>query len=99
MPALTPSQMAAIHSVGKTATVSAGAGTGKTSTLVERYLHIVRGDRAGQLPESLRAGVNEILTITFTDDAASELKRRLTARFSDLGMISERREVETAYIS
>jgi ATP-dependent exoDNAse (exonuclease V) beta subunit len=51
--------------------VSAGAGSGKTTVLVERFLHAV-GER--------KIGVDRILAITFTDKAANEMKK--TARGS-----------------
>lgn len=52
--------------------VEAGAGTGKTSVLVDRVFNAVKtGD----------AKINEIAAITFTEDAASELVQRVRARF------------------
>ena len=52
--------------------VEAGAGTGKTSVLVDRVFNAVKtGD----------ATINEIAAITFTEDAASELVQRVRARF------------------
>ncbi len=52
--------------------VEAGAGTGKTSVLVERLFNAVKtGDTA----------IGEIAAITFTEDAASELIQRIRSRF------------------
>ncbi len=53
--------------------VTAGAGTGKTRVLVERFAN------------ALAAGVpsDRILVITFTERAAAELQARLRARFSE----------------
>ena len=48
--------------------VTAGAGTGKTFVLVEKYLNLIE-------KEGLRPG--EILALTFTDKAASEMKERV----------------------
>lgn len=48
--------------------ITAGAGTGKTFTLTERYLHIL--ERTDATPEN-------IVTITFTTDAANELQDRI----------------------
>jgi len=48
--------------------VEAGAGTGKTTLLVERILSLLRGRRAS---------LEEIVAITFTEKAAGELKVRL----------------------
>ncbi|HHX87738.1 MAG TPA: UvrD-helicase domain-containing protein, partial [Firmicutes bacterium] len=48
--------------------VEAGAGTGKTTILIERLLNlIIQG----------KAGLDEIVAITFTEKAAAELKHRL----------------------
>ena len=48
--------------------VEAGAGTGKTTLLVERILHLIRAD-------GVRLG--EIAAITFTRKATAELKDRI----------------------
>ena len=48
--------------------VTAGAGTGKTSVLTSKYLKLL---------EERRAGVNEIVAITFTTKAAAEMRDRI----------------------
>ncbi len=55
--------------------LEAGAGTGKTTILVERFLSIVRSGRA-ECPA--------IAAITFTEKAASEMKDRLFGRIEEL---------------
>jgi len=87
---LTPAQEAAATTLGTNILVAAGAGTGKTRVLVERFLHYVL---SGQ------ARVTEILALTFTDKAANEMKSRILKRLEDMGLESERRELESAYIS
>ncbi len=64
---LTPSQRQAVAARGNLL-VMAGAGTGKTHTLVERCLACI-----------IREGValDEILVVTFTEAAAAEMKQRL----------------------
>jgi len=52
--------------------VEAGAGTGKTTQLVERIVHLVLDERVG---------LAEIAAITFTEAAASELRDRIRERF------------------
>jgi len=53
--------------------VIAGAGTGKTRTLVERCLHCL-------LQETPRASINEMLMVTFTEAAAAEMRQRIRER-------------------
>jgi ATP-dependent helicase/nuclease subunit A len=66
---LTLAQQQAITASGNVL-VMAGAGTGKTHTLVERCLHCL-------CEENPRASLDEILIFTFTEAAAAEMRRRL----------------------
>ena len=66
---LTPAQQRAVAARGNVL-VMAGAGTGKTHTLVERCLNLI-----GQEQVSL----DEILIVTFTEAAATEMRERLRA--------------------
>src|SRR5205085_8453818 len=68
----------------------AGAGTGKTRVLVERFLACVLEDGVP---------VDRILAITFTDRAAAEMRSRVRARLLELGERDRAREAETAAIS
>ncbi len=87
---LTEDQHRAVEVTDRNVVVSAGAGTGKTATLVARFVNLV---------SSKRADVNEVLTITFTEKAAEEMKRRIADEFQRLGMRAEKAATETAYIS
>lgn len=69
---LTEHQRAAIEATGNVL-VLAGAGSGKTSTLVERCLHHMLHPRQ---PVS----IDEMLIVTFTDAAAAELRKRVSDR-------------------
>ena len=69
-----PDQQSAI-AVVQNAVVSAGAGSGKTTVLAERYLELVR-DR--------RTPVDRILTLTFTRKAAAEMHERIFRRLSQI---------------
>jgi ATP-dependent helicase/nuclease subunit A len=66
---LTPSQRRAVAARGNVL-VMAGAGTGKTHTLVERCLDCLLDERAA---------LDEILVVTFTEAAAAEMRLRLRA--------------------
>ena len=59
--------------------VDAGPGTGKTSTLVRRYVAL--------LDKEVKP--NDILMVTFTNNAAAELKDRIRDAMSDAGRVDE----------
>lgn len=82
-------QQAAIDA-GGVVFVSAGAGTGKTAVLVERFARAVceRG-----------LSVDSILVITYTDRAAGELRGRIRARLAELGRHDLARELDGAWVS
>jgi ATP-dependent exoDNAse (exonuclease V) beta subunit len=64
----TPEQAAAIEVRGRDVLLEAGAGTGKTGVMVDRYCRLVCD--VGLSPDS-------ILAFTFTDKAAAELRQRI----------------------
>jgi ATP-dependent helicase/nuclease subunit A len=64
---LTPSQQRAVAARGNVL-VMAGAGTGKTHTLVERCLDLICEENVS---------LDEILIVTFTEAAATEMRERL----------------------
>jgi ATP-dependent exoDNAse (exonuclease V) beta subunit len=68
-------QNAAIEARSREVMVEAGAGTGKTGVMVDRYCRLV-------LDEGVPA--DAILAFTFTDKAAAELRERVRARIPDL---------------
>ena len=70
---LTPQQEKAAHAPGSVATI-AGAGTGKTHMLAERYLFHLTVHGFSPL---------EIVACTFTDKAAAELRSRIRATISE----------------
>ncbi len=70
---LTPSQQKAVEARGNVL-VMAGAGTGKTHTLVERCLDCLERDRA-TFATPLK--LDEFLVVTFTEAAAAEMRQRL----------------------
>lgn len=66
----------AIHITERDVIVVAGAGSGKTSVLVRRYLHLLQAN-----PDW---AVNSIVAITFTQKAAAEMRARVRAELSRL---------------
>jgi ATP-dependent exoDNAse (exonuclease V) beta subunit len=86
----TPEQLAAIERRQGDLLLDAGAGSGKTSVLVERFVRAVREDGVD---------VGRVLAITFTDKAAAELRERIRARLRELGSEAEARDTEGAFIS
>src|SRR5918912_3350482 len=84
-----PEQRAAVEAAGEVF-VSAGAGTGKTAVLVERFARAVceRG-----------LDIGSILVITYTKRAAGELRARIRAELAARGRPDLAREVDGAWIS
>jgi len=66
---LNRAQELAVRLTGRDLLVTAGAGTGKTTVLVERVLH--------QLREKLIPTLADILIVTFTEKAAQQMRDRL----------------------
>jgi ATP-dependent helicase/nuclease subunit A len=91
----TPEQKQAIDAKGNVLVV-AGAGAGKTSTLVARCL--------AWLLENENNSVDEILMVTFTQAAAAEMRQRLRAglegsKMADARLAEQLALLETAQIS
>ena len=70
--------------------LTAAAGSGKTSVFVERFVAAVLEDRLSP---------SQILAITFTDRAAGELRERVRSRFLALGERAAARDTEAAHVS
>jgi ATP-dependent helicase/nuclease subunit A len=71
--AATRRQNEAISTHDRSLVVTAGAGTGKTYVLVQKYLNLL---------ETRGVTVPEILALTFTDKAAAEMKDRIRRELS-----------------
>ena len=84
-----PEQRAAIDARGRVF-VSAGAGTGKTAVLVERFVEAVC-DRG--------LDVDSVLVITYTKRAAGELRARIRAELRRRGRADLARSLDGAWIS
>ncbi len=86
---MNPEQRAAVDATGEVF-VSAGAGTGKTSVLVERFV--------GSVCEQ-GLDVESVLVITYTRKAAGELRARIRAALHARGRHDLARELDGAWIS
>jgi ATP-dependent exoDNAse (exonuclease V) beta subunit len=89
MNAPNPEQAAAIEAPG-VVFVSAGAGTGKTTVLVERFVKAVC---------EVGLDVDSLLVITYTERAAGELRDRIRSRLAETGRTDLARELDAAWIS
>jgi len=87
---LTPEQRRAVERRDGSLLVRAGAGTGKTTVLVERFVEAVVEEEVA---------VDAVLAITFTEKAAAEMKNRVRRRFLELGRREDARAAESAWVS
>lgn len=85
----TAEQVEIINQNDGSTVVVASAGSGKTYVVVERYLRLVR--EFGVRP-------SQILTITFTNKAAAEMKRRIVDRLFENSFYEQAQEAETGPI-
>src|SRR5216110_425316 len=72
---LKPAQADAAYTIDRHISVTAGPGSGKTTVLVERYLHILR---------QRDLSIDQIVAITFTNRAANEMRERLRERLNTI---------------
>jgi ATP-dependent helicase/nuclease subunit A len=86
----TAEQQAAIDRRSGDLLLDAGAGSGKTRVLTERFARSVEEDGIA---------IAEILTITFTDKAAAELRERIRLRLREGSAADLAIETESAWIS
>ncbi len=71
-PVWTAAQRRAIETIDRSVLVSAGAGSGKTAVLAERCAELVANPRGG-------CSVDQLLVVTFTDAASSEMRSRIAS--------------------
>jgi ATP-dependent helicase/nuclease subunit A len=81
----TPEQAAAIEAAGHDVLVEAGAGSGKTGVMVDRYCRLVC---------ELDVPLDAVLAFTFTDKAASELRQRIRGELERRAGAGSRRAAE-----
>lgn len=96
---LTEEQRTAVDALDRSVVLTAGAGTGKTTTLTARYLQMLersietaledgRGEEPDTVDHETILSPDQILTTTFTERAANELeasiRTEITERLDDL---------------
>ncbi len=85
----TVSQQQAIDDEGTNIIVSAGAGSGKTAVLSERVLRKVKDG----------VDIRKILVLTFTNEAAGEMKSRIRKKIKEAGIEEQLEYIDAAYIT
>ncbi len=90
MPSWTKEQQEAIFKEGSNIIVSAGAGSGKTAVLTER---VIRKLKSG-------VPVDHLLVLTFTNEAANEMKERIRTAIKKEASLKEQLDLlDQAYIT
>ncbi len=90
---LNPGQSAAVQAPAGGLFVSAGAGTGKTRVLTDRYVRIALEGVSGPAES-----IERLMAITFTEKAAANLTRRIRERLVAAGWADEARHVDRAWV-
>lgn len=85
----TEEQYQAIMKQGSNIIVSAGAGSGKTAVLSERVLRKVKEG----------VDIRDILILTFTNEAAGEMKNRIREKIAKAGLTEQLEYIDAAYIT
>lgn len=85
----TEEQWQAINQEGSNIIVSAGAGSGKTAVLSERVLRKVKEG----------VDIRDILILTFTNEAAGEMKNRIRKKITDAGELESLEFIDAASIT
>ncbi len=90
MPKWTVEQSSAINETGKNIIVSAGAGSGKTAVLSERVLTHLKN----------KISITDLLILTFTNAAASEMKDRIRKKVKNIPELGEELDkIDIAFIT
>ena len=89
MPTWTENQELAITLGGKNIIVSAGAGSGKTAVLTERVIRkLING-----------IDINNLLILTFTSAAASEMKERIRSAIKEHNLEEQLLKIDSSFIT
>ena len=90
----TPEQEACVTCFGRPLVVAAGAGSGKTFMLTQRIAYALLNPGASGVTD-----IDQILAITFTDKAASEIKARVRSTLRAEGLSEQALAVDASWIS
>jgi ATP-dependent helicase/nuclease subunit A len=90
LPTLSPSQQEAVAHPFADALVTAGAGSGKTRVLSERFVHLVK---------ARCVALRRLASLTFTEKAAGQMRERIADLFRRGGDEQAQADVEFAPIS
>lgn len=85
----TEEQALAINQEGSNIIVSAGAGSGKTAVLSQRVLRKVQEG----------VDIRNILILTFTNEAALEMKDRIRKKIKKAGIVEQLEYIDSSYIT
>lgn len=91
---LTAEQLPCVQHVGGPLVVSAGAGSGKTLMLTKRIVYALAHPQ-----QSGVESMDQVLAITFTNLAASEIKARVRSTLRQVGMAQQALAVDSSWIS
>jgi superfamily I DNA/RNA helicase len=83
---LNASQRAIAETIDGMVVVDAGPGTGKTHTIVDRFVNMLGKDGVGP---------GDILLLTFTRNAAAEMEERIRGKMSGTGLASQSKFIRT----
>lgn len=89
MAIFTNEQLKAIESKNTNELVNAGAGSGKTSVIGEHYVYLMK---------NLNYEVKDILVVTFTVDAANEMKDRIKKTLISNGLTDKIKDLDSSNI-
>ncbi|MCL2333806.1 MAG: UvrD-helicase domain-containing protein [Candidatus Methanoplasma sp.] len=87
MSELNPSQKAIAEALDGMIVVDAGPGTGKTHTIVDRFMNILRKENIG---------TKDVLLLTFTRNAASEMEERVRGRMAATELSGSSKFIQTS---
>lgn len=76
MTSLTNQQKQAVETIDRHVLVCAGAGSGKTHVLIERFIEILKKNET--------VAVSQLVAVTFTRKAATEMRNRLKSKLKAL---------------